>query len=89
MDDLKVVPIGKPNLADIAAMLEHTAKRIRSGDIEPASRAVVVLLVGGPGEHRVQVMDFGPSGADDASSTMLGALGMMAAAQFQMLGAAN
>jgi hypothetical protein len=81
---LNVVPIGVPNLADIPAMLEHTAGRIRKDEIEAPAQAVLVLLVGDVGERRVRVFDFG--GGD---GTMLTALGMLTAAQYRLLRAIN
>lgn len=84
-DNLKVVPIGVPNLADIAAMLEDVAARIRDGETLPPARAVLILLVGKPGERQIAAYDFG----SDAGSTMMGALGMCTAAQFHFLGAIN
>ncbi len=82
-----VVPIGRPNLADVPAMLEHTAARIRDGEIEATSRAVLVLLVGEPGERQVLVYDFGPD--DEAMPGILGSLGMLTVAQHRVLAAAS
>jgi len=80
-ETLKVVPIGVPNLADIPAMLEHTARDIRNGELEAPSQAVLVVVVGKPGERRVEVFDFG--GCD---GTMLTALGLLTAAQHRLMG---
>jgi hypothetical protein len=84
---LTVVPIGRPNLADIPAMLEHTAARIRNGEIEPTSRAVLVLLVGKPGERQVEVYDFGAD--DEAMPGVLGSIGMLMVAQHRVLAKVN
>jgi hypothetical protein len=84
---LTVVPIGRPNLADIAAMLEHTAARIRSGDIDPTTRAVLVLLVGEPGHRQIEVFDFGAD--DDGMPGILGSIGMLTVAQHRVMAKAQ
>ncbi len=83
---MKIVPIGKPNLADIPAMLEHTAARMRAGEIEATGRVLVVMLCGEPGYRHIDVLDLGPGEPDAA---MLGALGMLTAAQHRLIGSLN